>query len=293
MPASAPALLPSPARPCPPQSTASSGEEYYARLQAFVDELKSMPVAVQVRRGGGEGRRGLEGAGQGRRAEMPTAGVISQLIIESAPARPAAAAAARPAPQTAAANEQHYEVPTPYFLKVLGKHLKYSSCIYATPATTLDEAEQAMLGALRCGRAALRGAGLGWGCAALMPHPPKVWGPPPGAGAACRTERCCFCAWLFGSTSFISLPLRIHILPSPLRLPRVPRRAVLRARRPGGGAEHPGAGVRVGVAVALHGGAVPPQYRHRPQQLAHPEGTHRRPGQVRVYSNDIRYIRYK
>ena len=63
-----------------------------------------------------------------------------------------------PAAQTAAANEQHYEVPTAYFLKVLGRHLKYSSCIYATPQTTLDEAEQAMLGALRCAAC----AGLGW-----------------------------------------------------------------------------------------------------------------------------------
>ena len=51
--------------------------------------------------------------------------------------------------QTATANEQHYEVPTEYFLLCLGKHLKYSSCLYPNfdPATPLDVAEEAMLGA--------------------------------------------------------------------------------------------------------------------------------------------------
>lgn len=32
--------------------------------------------------------------------------------------------------QTAAANEQHYELPTEYFLAALGPHRKYSSCLY-------------------------------------------------------------------------------------------------------------------------------------------------------------------
>lgn len=50
--------------------------------------------------------------------------------------------------QTASANEQHYEVPTRYFLLCLGKHLKYSSCLYPDldPTTSLSEAEEAMLG---------------------------------------------------------------------------------------------------------------------------------------------------
>ena len=50
--------------------------------------------------------------------------------------------------QMEAANEQHYEVPTSYFLLCLGKHLKYSSCLYPglDPATALSEAEEAMLG---------------------------------------------------------------------------------------------------------------------------------------------------
>ena len=35
--------------------------------------------------------------------------------------------------ETAAANEQHYEVPTDFYARVLGKHLKYSSTYYAHP----------------------------------------------------------------------------------------------------------------------------------------------------------------
>lgn len=38
------------------------------------------------------------------------------------------------------------QVPTEYFLLVLGKHLKYSSCLYPARDSTLDQAEQAMLG---------------------------------------------------------------------------------------------------------------------------------------------------
>lgn len=57
--------------------------------------------------------------------------------------------------QTAAANEQHYEVPTKYFLSVLGPKLKYSSCVYPSAKTTLAEAEIAML-ELACERAHLK-----------------------------------------------------------------------------------------------------------------------------------------
>ncbi len=38
------------------------------------------------------------------------------------------------------------QVPTEYFLLVLGKRLKYSSCLYPSRDTTLDYAELAMLG---------------------------------------------------------------------------------------------------------------------------------------------------
>ena len=106
----------------PMQSTPSSGEEFYRRLQEFVEELKGMPVAIE----------------------------------------------------TDTANEQHYEVPTPYFDLVLGKHKKYSSCLYKDienskpKPPTLDEAEVAML-ALCCERAELADGqtvlelGCGWG----------------------------------------------------------------------------------------------------------------------------------
>ena len=43
--------------------------------------------------------------------------------------------------ETAAANEQHYEVPTPFFLSSLGPRLKYSSCEWPGPDATLAEAE--------------------------------------------------------------------------------------------------------------------------------------------------------
>ena len=49
------------------------------------------------------------------------------------------------AEQTTAANEQHYEVPTPFYQYCLGKRLKYSGCLYPTGQESLDEAEELML----------------------------------------------------------------------------------------------------------------------------------------------------
>ncbi|KAJ3124490.1 hypothetical protein HK098_001101 [Nowakowskiella sp. JEL0407] len=69
---------------------------------------------------------------------------------------------------TKEANEQHYEVPTKFFLKSLGKRLKYSSCYFESGATNLDEAEEAML-ALYAERAeivdgqSILDLGCGWG----------------------------------------------------------------------------------------------------------------------------------
>jgi cyclopropane-fatty-acyl-phospholipid synthase len=74
--------------------------------------------------------------------------------------------------ETAAANEQHYEVPTAFFELCLGKHLKYSSGLYQHPGCSLDEAEAAMLG-LTCERAELADGqqilelGCGWGSLSL------------------------------------------------------------------------------------------------------------------------------
>ena len=80
---------------------------------------------------------------------------------------------ARPlAEQTAAANEQHYEVPTPFYQYCLGRHLKYSGCLYPTGRETLDQAEAAML-ALYAERAQLADGqhilelGCGWGSLCL------------------------------------------------------------------------------------------------------------------------------
>ncbi|MFA6288323.1 MAG: cyclopropane-fatty-acyl-phospholipid synthase family protein [Opitutaceae bacterium] len=76
------------------------------------------------------------------------------------------------AEQTAAANEQHYEVPTAFYQFCLGKRLKYSGCLYPTGRESLDEAEEHML-ALYAERAQLADGqeilelGCGWGSLAL------------------------------------------------------------------------------------------------------------------------------
>eukprot|EP00188_Purpureofilum_apyrenoidigerum_P000065 Plantae.Rhodophyta-Purpureofilum_apyrenoidigerum.ctg1023.p1 GENE.Plantae.Rhodophyta-Purpureofilum_apyrenoidigerum.ctg1023~~Plantae.Rhodophyta-Purpureofilum_apyrenoidigerum.ctg1023.p1 ORF type:complete len:342 (-),score=62.59 Plantae.Rhodophyta-Purpureofilum_apyrenoidigerum.ctg1023:336-1361(-) len=49
------------------------------------------------------------------------------------------------AEQAPAANEQHYEVPTEFYLEVLGPNLKYSSCLFANDRTSLEDAEEEML----------------------------------------------------------------------------------------------------------------------------------------------------
>jgi len=73
---------------------------------------------------------------------------------------------------TAQANEQHYEVPTPFYELVLGPRLKYSSCYWPRDVTTLAAAEIAML-ELYAERAGLADGqdvldlGCGWGSFAL------------------------------------------------------------------------------------------------------------------------------
>ena len=78
---------------------------------------------------------------------------------------------------TGAANAQHYEVPTDFYLQVLGRNLKYSSCLYGSfdvtqAAAGLDAAEARML-ALTCERARLADGdqilelGCGWGSLSL------------------------------------------------------------------------------------------------------------------------------
>lgn len=73
---------------------------------------------------------------------------------------------------TAAANAQHYEVPTAFYELVLGKRLKYSSAYWPAGVDTLDAAEEAML-ALTAERAGLADGqrilelGCGWGSLSL------------------------------------------------------------------------------------------------------------------------------
>ncbi len=76
------------------------------------------------------------------------------------------------AEQTAAANEQHYEVPTAFYRSCLGKRLKYSGCFFPNGNETLDAAELHML-ALYVARAQIRDGqrilelGCGWGSLSL------------------------------------------------------------------------------------------------------------------------------
>src|SRR5262245_35761848 len=71
-----------------------------------------------------------------------------------------------------AANAQHYEVPTEFYRLVLGRHLKYSSGLWAEGAGTWDDAEAAMI-ALVCERAGIANGqrildlGCGWGSLGL------------------------------------------------------------------------------------------------------------------------------
>jgi cyclopropane-fatty-acyl-phospholipid synthase len=72
---------------------------------------------------------------------------------------------------TAAANQQHYEVPAEFFASVLGSHRKYSCC-YWQDGDSLDEAERRML-ELTTQRAQIRDGhsildlGCGWGAFSL------------------------------------------------------------------------------------------------------------------------------
>jgi len=74
--------------------------------------------------------------------------------------------------QTDKANEQHYEVPAEFFLRVLGRHLKYSACHFGPGISSLDQAEADAL-RITCERADLRDGqrilelGCGWGSLSL------------------------------------------------------------------------------------------------------------------------------
>lgn len=71
------------------------------------------------------------------------------------------------------ANEQHYELPPEFFLHVLGKNLKYSSCFYDKDTNTLSDAEDLAL-KISCDRAQIKDGmrilelGCGWGSLTLF-----------------------------------------------------------------------------------------------------------------------------
>jgi cyclopropane-fatty-acyl-phospholipid synthase len=73
---------------------------------------------------------------------------------------------------TESANEQHYELPAPFFQKVLGRYLKYSCGYWDNSIKTLNESEKAMLektierAELRDGQDILE-LGCGWGSLSL------------------------------------------------------------------------------------------------------------------------------
>ena len=78
------------------------------------------------------------------------------------------------------ANEQHYEVPPPFFKLSLGKRLKYSSAYWDSSVSNLNEAEEKMLelyferGQFEDGKSVLE-LGCGWGSLTLflaerLPH---------------------------------------------------------------------------------------------------------------------------
>ncbi|MEC9373678.1 MAG: class I SAM-dependent methyltransferase, partial [Planctomycetota bacterium] len=70
--------------------------------------------------------------------------------------------------ETAAANEQHYELPPAFFEAFLGPRLKYSSAYWDADTRSLAEAEERMLG-MCCARAGIEDGmevldrGCGWG----------------------------------------------------------------------------------------------------------------------------------
>jgi cyclopropane-fatty-acyl-phospholipid synthase len=105
---------------------------------------------------------------------------------------------------TAAANEQHYELPPAFFERVLGPRLKYSSCYWPDGVENLSAAEEAMF-RLTCQHAGLSDGlsvlelGCGWGSLTLWmaehyprsrivamsnSHPQREW-----IQARCRERR--------------------------------------------------------------------------------------------------------
>lgn len=99
---------------------------------------------------------------EARRAAQPGAATAFMEELQQGPI----------AVHTQAANEQHYEVPSAFYQRVLGPRLKYSSGLWNDGTPNLAAAETAML-ALTCERARLKDGhdvlelGCGWGSLSL------------------------------------------------------------------------------------------------------------------------------
>ena len=166
-----PVKAPAPA-PAPPPTGGGGGPLRAAYQRAFglglrLIEAGLVPDAVI--------RRGIRGLLQARLTMERAGGFAAaaerkNAFVEELRALPVAV-------HTQAANEQHYEVPTEYFLECLGPRLKYSCCLYKPGEDwrtgDLGEAEEAML-ELYCARAELRDGldvlelGCGWGSLSLF-----------------------------------------------------------------------------------------------------------------------------
>ncbi|MBI1319932.1 MAG: methyltransferase domain-containing protein [Candidatus Hydrogenedens sp.] len=116
------------------------------------DSMISLGIQLQLRERMAIGEEELKNGAQ-------------QRFIESLDSSPIAV-------ETAAANDQHYELPAPFFQHVLGPRLKYSSCLYERGDEDLATAEYAML-RLTAQRAELEDGqrilelGCGWGSLTL------------------------------------------------------------------------------------------------------------------------------
>lgn len=110
-------------------------------------------------------RRGIRNLLDERLKSIERAGKSDREWIEDLSTKPLAE-------EADTANEQHYEIPAPYFQAVLGRHLKYSCGYWPDGVRTLDASEAAML-QLSCERARLENGqsilelGCGWGSLSL------------------------------------------------------------------------------------------------------------------------------
>jgi len=106
-------------------------------------------------------RTGVRGLVRSRSAHERAASRTSEEFAEQMRGFPVAV-------HTGLANEQHYEVPSGFFEKVLGPYLKYSCSAFEAPRVSLAAAEEAML-ARTCARAGIENGmrvldfGCGWG----------------------------------------------------------------------------------------------------------------------------------